>query len=68
MHCVSCDFQLVAFLISGHGPVVELFHDMFVKLHFFQGYEFELQLLCIEMTSEIVLQHVQHFSTRLHSM
>jgi len=33
----------------GVGPLVELLHDMFVKLYFFQGYEFELQLLCIEI-------------------
>ena len=52
----------------GAGPPVELLHDMFVKLNFFQGYEFELQLLCIEIWSEIVLQGVQHLSARLHSM
>ena len=26
----------------GAGSLVELLHDIFVKLHFFQGYEFEL--------------------------
>ena len=33
--------------------MVELFCDMFVILHFFQGYEFELQLLCIEIYCSI---------------
>jgi len=33
----------------GAGPLVELLYDMSVKLYFFQGYEFELQLLCIEI-------------------
>ena len=46
--------------------MVKLFYDMFVILHFFQGYEFELQLLCIEIKSEIVLQDVQYFFAKLH--
>ena len=33
----------------GAGPQVELLHDIYVKLYFSQGYEFELQLLCIEI-------------------
>ena len=44
------DCYLVGFFSDiGAGPVVKLFYDMFVILHFFQGYEFELQLSCIEI-------------------
>ena len=52
----------------GAGPLVELWYDIFVKLYCSQGYEFELQLLCIEIYSEIVLQDVQHLSSRFDSM
>ena len=41
---------------------------VFVKLYSFQGYEFELPLLCIEIYSTIVLQDVQHLSGRLYCM
>ena len=34
----------------GAEPLVDVLHNMFVKLYSFQGYEFELQLLCIEIS------------------
>ena len=33
----------------GGGALVDLLHNVVVKLYFFQGYELELQLLCIEI-------------------
>ena len=44
------------------GPLVDLLHNIVVNLYFFQGYELELQLLCIEIKSGILLQDVQHLS------
>ena len=57
---------LSCFLMLGAGPLVELLHDTFVKPYFFQGYEFELQLLCIEIYYCTLLNH--HHPTHASSV